>query len=92
MKGESGFDYFCESFIVCGKTQLHLLNQILEAYEEKIYENEGIHKILKQVDNLKTYISTHITVRINYLLDEVHSTCPGGWVGGGIATPSPTVL
>lgn len=40
-KGESGFDYFCESFIVCGKTQLHLLNGILDAYEKTIYENEG---------------------------------------------------
>ena len=40
-KGESGFDYFCESFIKCGKTQLHLLNRILDAYEDKIYENEG---------------------------------------------------
>jgi hypothetical protein len=41
-KGDSGFDYFCESFIECGKTQLHILNQILDAYEEKIYDNEGI--------------------------------------------------
>ena len=41
-RGENAFDYFCESFIVCGKTQLHLLNQILDAYEEQISENEGI--------------------------------------------------
>ena len=39
-KGESGFDYFCKSFIECGKTQLHLLNKVLDAYEEMIYENE----------------------------------------------------
>ncbi|XP_028393067.1 B-cell lymphoma/leukemia 10-like [Dendronephthya gigantea] len=39
-KGENAFDYFCESFIVCGRTQLHLLNLILDAYEEQISENE----------------------------------------------------
>lgn len=41
MKGESAFDFFCESFIKNGKTQLHLLNQILDAYEEKTNESEG---------------------------------------------------
>ena len=60
-KGESGFDYFCESFIACGKTQLHLLNKILDAYEDKIYENEGkkLNKMIfllyrQELDTCKT--------------------------------------
>ena len=40
-RGQSGFDYFCEALLV-GKTQLHLLNQLLDAFEDKIYHNEGI--------------------------------------------------
>ena len=33
-RGQSGFDYFCEALLV-GKTQLHLLNQLLDALKTK---------------------------------------------------------
>ena len=40
-KGQDGFDYFCEAFVVSGKTQLHLLNEILDLFESKIYDSKG---------------------------------------------------
>lgn len=39
-KGHLGFDYFCEAFVVAQKTQPHLFNQLLDAFEDKIYDNQ----------------------------------------------------